>query len=131
MKNYRTQFSYRKDYDPERSGEINNEESMTVPGDGIKIPELMEKILAGSEFDPMEGIYLDQEDMDMVRRFYKPHLDLTDLEGLAQLNQSMTEAVQEAIERRDAAEAAEAEEAAAEASEASEGAENAPEGEGE
>lgn len=69
--------------------ESNDEESMTVQGEGYTIKELLSRAIEGLPLGRREVQYLDQEDLSKISQFYRPIVDMSDLDYLKEHNAAL------------------------------------------
>lgn len=99
---YRTRSSY-----VHKDDEINDMESMTIPGEAVSIKDLLERAIAHNEAFQRPVIYFDDVALEDINKFWSPNLDLTDLDQLSEQNNRMAAAIKRAQEAQDEAEEAE------------------------
>lgn len=77
-------------YDPlphARRGErISDKPSQTIPGKARDLKTLVERMINGLDAVEANGVYLDPGDVELVNRFHRKALDLTDLDELRMYN---------------------------------------------
>lgn len=101
---------FRTNYTPKRPAGRTKKgrPSQTIQGEAYTIQQLMERAVASGQLlaEVPDSAFVDQEDMDLITEFYRPALDLTDIdrarEYAAQLKQKVDSLREHAlIERRE------------------------------
>lgn len=95
---YKTQLEYSQENPQGTNGEIIEGESMTVPGDHQSVQEIMKRAMTGIPVPFDNSQYFDEENLDNIRRY---PVDFTDLDEARRELQRASEALEEAIRRRD------------------------------
>lgn len=73
-----------------RNHEFNCRPSQTIPGEAKTINQLLLEYSHGKiPQDPSKGVYLDVEKLEEIGTYFQSDLDLTDLENLKNLTQSL------------------------------------------
>lgn len=88
---------------PDNRFEINNDESMTIPGEARTIKELIERLENGMPLERRAYAYFDVEDLDDINDMFAPSTDLTDLDRNKERLEKALQAYNNAIANRDQA----------------------------
>lgn len=93
-------FHNKYSYVPGAGREINNDPSLTQPGEALTIQDLIRKYRAADMFG-IEGNYFDPGDIDKINEFYNPGaLDLTDMDRFRDHVDKMNKAYQTALDNQ-------------------------------
>lgn len=92
------------DVPQEEKYEVNNEPSLTVPGESMTIKEIMARAMAGTEPEQGDAQYFDVDDVSHINEFFRQGLDLTDIDKLNARATELIGEIEEAKKRKEEAE---------------------------